>query len=39
MDNGMGKGVGKGREMVDPTGNERSPSVTAAVVKEDEVRV
>ena len=27
------------REMVDPMGNERSPSVTAAVVKEDEARV
>ena len=27
------------REMADPTGNERSPLVTAAVVKEDGVRV
>ena len=27
------------REMVDPMGNEQSPSVTAAVVKEDEARV
>ncbi len=27
------------REMVDPTGDERSPLVTAAVVKDDGVRV